>query len=87
MSSVTVWAWWYNIAGLINKTALAKYNIKVRAILGDQHSASLGHGNISPGDVKHTYGTGCFMMTNVGEQVRVTQDGLLSTVLFQLGKG
>jgi len=40
--------------------------------MGDQHSSSLGHGNIGIGDIKHTYGTGCFMMMNVGKGLKIS---------------
>lgn len=56
--------------GRIINTSLSKCgDIQVRSIMGDQHSASLGHGNVEIGDIKHTYGTGCFMMMNAGKKL------------------
>jgi glycerol kinase len=70
--------------GYFEKTKLAK--VPVTAVLGDQHAALLGHGCLDPGQTKNTYGTGCFMLCNVGPKPVHTDDGLISTVAFQLGK-
>lgn len=70
--------------GTIKSGPLA--GIQVGALIGDQHAASLGHGIFNSGQVKHTYGTGCFLMMNIGEKPRFNpQSGLLCTVLYQLG--
>ena len=48
---------------------------------------SLKLGAFNVGNVKHTYGTGCFLMMNIGETAVInTQSNLISTVLFKLGK-
>jgi len=60
--------------------------IPICGVLGDQQAACLGHALFHTGHVKNTYGTGCFMIMNVGEKAVVTQKGLLSTVCFKLGK-
>jgi glycerol kinase len=61
--------------------------IRVAAVLGDQQAAALGHAALEVGDVKHTYGTGCFLMMNTGPKPAFRENsGLLTTVLFQLGK-
>ena len=52
--------------------------------LGDQQAAMLGQ-RCAKGDGKNTYGTGCFLLMNTGEQVVPSSHGLLSTVCFQLG--
>jgi len=49
---------------------------------GDQHTALFGHRAFSPGDVKNTYGTGCFMLMNVGDKPVASPGGLLSTVAW-----
>jgi len=60
--------------------------VSVGALIGDQHAACLGHGIFNPGEVKHTYGTGCFLMMNIGKKPIINTDsGLLCTILFQLG--
>ena len=57
----------------------------VSGCVGDQQAALLGQLCVRPGDVKNTYGTGCFMLMNVGERPIQSRNGLLSTVAFQLG--
>ncbi len=52
--------------------------------LGDQQAALFGQTCFSPGEAKNTYGTGCFMLLNTGEQPVVSQSGLLTTVGYQL---
>lgn len=41
-------------------------NVPITGVLGDQQAACLGH-LLRPGEVKTTYGTGCFILTNVGD--------------------
>ncbi|MGC4046159.1 MAG: glycerol kinase GlpK [Armatimonas sp.] len=54
--------------------------IPIRAILGDQQAALYGQGCRAPGSAKNTYGTGCFLLKNVGEAVPTPPDGLLATL-------
>ncbi len=54
--------------------------LPVRALVGDQQSALMGQGCIRAGDMKATYGTGCFMLLNTGEQRPVSRARLLATV-------
>lgn len=60
--------------------------VNVAGCLGDQQSALVGHQCISPGDAKNTYGTGTFMLCNIGKTPVISAHGLLTTVAFQLGK-
>lgn len=53
--------------------------------LGDQQAATVGQTCFSPGDAKNTYGTGCFLILNTGEEVVYSSNGLLTTVCYQLG--
>eukprot|EP00808_Paulinella_micropora_P013052 g41754.t1 len=55
------------------------------AAIGDQQSALLGQLCVEPGTAKNTYGTGCFMLMNMGDKPVQSKTGLLSTVAFQLG--
>jgi glycerol kinase len=59
--------------------------IPVGGILGDQHAALVGQTCFSPGDVKNTYGTGCFILLNTGETPVISNCGLLTTVAYQFG--
>lgn len=55
-------------------------NIEVRAVLGDQHAALFGQHCINKGDLKSTYGTGCFLMVNTGHEAVKSSSGLLTTI-------
>uniref|UniRef100_A0A0N5AME3 Probable glycerol kinase n=1 Tax=Syphacia muris TaxID=451379 RepID=A0A0N5AME3_9BILA len=61
-------------------------DVPVTGILGDQQASLVGHFCLKPGDIKNTYGTGTFMLCNVGTKPIFSNDGLLSTIAFQLGK-
>ncbi|VDB00415.1 Glycerol kinase [Olavius algarvensis spirochete endosymbiont] len=56
--------------------------IPICGIAGDQHAALFGHRAFEIGDVKNTYGTGCFILMNVGDKPVYSTDGLLSTVAW-----
>jgi glycerol kinase len=59
--------------------------VPLAGALGDQHAALLGQACITPGDVKNTYGTGCFLLMNTGETPHFSQAGLLTTLGYKLG--
>ncbi len=59
-------------------------NLPVKAVLGDQHAALFGQGCINRGDLKSTYGTGCFLMANTGDKPILSDEGLLTTIGFSL---
>ena len=59
-------------------------NISIHAVLGDQQAALFGQGCLTKGQLKSTYGTGCFVMVNVGEEPILSDDGLLTTIGFSL---
>jgi len=61
-------------------------NINVNAVLGDQQAALFGQGCLNAGDLKSTYGTGCFLMSNVGSEPLTPKKGLLTTVGFSFNK-
>jgi glycerol kinase len=58
----------------------------VSGIAGDQQAALFGQMCIEPGMVKNTYGTGCFMMMNIGTSPIVSDSKLLTTVAWKIGK-
>ncbi|KAJ9373657.1 hypothetical protein DTO282E5_1812 [Paecilomyces variotii] len=60
--------------------------VKIASCLGDQSSALVGHCAFTPGTAKNTYGTGCFLLYNVGDKPVISKHGLLATVGFQLGR-
>lgn len=59
--------------------------VPIRALIGDQQSALVGHGCLREGSAKATYGTGCFLMAHTGEQRLHSGSGLLATVALRLG--
>jgi len=58
--------------------------IPVGALAGDQHAALFGQACFEPGMVKNTYGTGCFMLMNVGGSPAQSRNGLLTTMAWRL---
>ncbi|MGL5407067.1 MAG: glycerol kinase GlpK [Propionibacteriaceae bacterium] len=54
--------------------------------LGDQQAATFGQACFEKGMAKNTYGTGCFMLMNTGEEIVPSKNGLLTTVCYQIGK-
>ena len=69
--------------GELKRTSLA--GVAISGILGDQHAALVGQTCFKPGQVKNTYGTGCFLLMNTGD-IKVSKHGLLTTVAYQFGK-
>jgi glycerol kinase len=59
--------------------------IPVCGDLGDQHAALFGQTCFNPGEAKNTYGTGCFMLLNTGENPVSSKSGLLTTVGYKVG--
>jgi len=59
-------------------------SIPVQGIAGDQQAALFGQTCFEPGMAKSTYGTGCFLMVNTGNNVLHSKNKLLSTVAYQL---
>ncbi|KAI3321227.1 glycerol kinase [Xylariaceae sp. AK1471] len=61
--------------------------IRIAGCLGDQSSALVGHCGFKPGHAKNTYGTGCFLLYNVGPEPVISKYGLLATVAYDFGEG
>ncbi len=59
--------------------------IPVSGDLGDQQAALFGQTCFSPGEAKNTYGTGCFMLLNTGENPVLSHNGLLTTLAYKIG--
>ncbi|TVZ57973.1 glycerol kinase [Flavobacteriaceae bacterium MAR_2010_105] len=58
--------------------------IPISGIAGDQQAALFGQMCTKPGMVKNTYGTGCFMLMNIGYQPKVSKNNLLTTVAWKI---
>lgn len=63
-------------------TKLFGSEIPIAGIAGDQQAALFGQVCHSPGMAKNTYGTGCFMLMNTGEEMVVSKSGLLTTIAW-----
>ncbi len=59
--------------------------VPIAGILGDQQAATVGQTCFDIGEAKNTYGTGCFMIYNTGEELIQSKSGLLTTVGYKLG--
>ena len=60
--------------------------IPIAGVAGDQQAAMFGQACFAPGEAKNTYGTGAFLLANVGDAPVESRHGLLSTVLWRLGE-
>ncbi|WP_339836190.1 glycerol kinase GlpK [uncultured Maribacter sp.] len=58
--------------------------IPISGIAGDQQAALFGQGCFKKGSAKNTYGTGCFMLMNTGEEPQFSNNGLLTTIAYGL---
>ena len=60
-------------------------NVKICGVAGDQQAALFGQACFKKGDSKNTYGTGCFMLMNIGKEPILSKNGLLTTIAWQIG--
>jgi glycerol kinase len=74
-------------SGLIGETSCDSLpqGIPICSLIGDQQAALFGQGCHTPGLVKNTYGTGCFMLMNTGATPAPASKGLISTVAWRTG--
>ncbi|MBP1934083.1 glycerol kinase GlpK [Ammoniphilus resinae] len=66
-------------------TSIVGDKVPVASAIGDQQAALFGQTCFQPGEVKNTYGTGCFLLMNTGEKIVESKNGLLSTIAWGLG--
>ncbi len=59
--------------------------IPIAGIAGDQQAALFGQGCFQTGSAKNTYGTGCFILVNTGEQAMESESGLITTIAWGIG--
>jgi glycerol kinase len=74
------------VTGELSGTEAALGGVAVSGVAGDQQAALFGQACFSPGMVKVTYGTGSFVLANVGEACPPPSEGLLTTVGWDLGE-
>ena len=66
------------------KADICGARVPIRGVAGDQQASLIGQACFSPGDVKCTYGTGAFLLANTGEEPRVTDSPLITTVAYKI---
>lgn len=59
--------------------------VPIAGIAGDQQAALFGHMCNKPGMVKNTYGTGCFMLMNIGDKPILSKNNLITTIAWKIG--
>lgn len=59
--------------------------LHIHGVAGDQQAALFGQACFDEGESKNTYGTGCFMLMNIGKNITYSQSGLLTTVAWKVG--
>ncbi|TAM12547.1 MAG: glycerol kinase [Nevskiaceae bacterium] len=68
----------------VTRRELFGAEIPIRAVLGDQQAATVGQACFTPGMIKSTYGTGCFVVLNTGDEAVLSKHRLLTTVAWRL---
>ena len=69
--------------GMLDPAILGRA-IPVTAMAGDQHASLFGQACLKTGDIKNTYGTGCFMLMNTGDKPVMSEHGLLTTMAWRI---
>ena len=67
------------------KTTIFAHEVPIAGIAGDQQAALFGQMCTSPGSVKNTYGTGCFLLMNTGTKPILSANNLLTTIAWKIG--
>ncbi len=70
------------VYGVTDPQTFGGAEIPIAGIAGDQHAALFGQACFEPGMAKNTYGTGCFMLMNTGEEMIASKNGLLTTIAW-----
>ena len=68
----------YGVASFFSNT------VHIHGVAGDQQAALFGQTCFRKGDCKNTYGTGCFMLMNIGDKPLLSSNGLLTTVAWKI---
>jgi glycerol kinase len=67
-------------------TSLGLSDIEIAGIAGDQQAALFGQLCVNPGDAKNTYGTGCFLLQNIGDAFTLSAENLITTMACSLDR-
>jgi len=72
------------IYGYVNLGGKDNIKVPIAGIAGDQQAALFGQAAFNKGDAKNTYGTGCFLLMNTGDELVESKNGLLTTISIGL---
>lgn len=72
------------IYGMTSKSVFFNHEVPISGIAGDQQAALFGQTCFNVGDVKNTYGTGCFLLMNIGTKPSLPEKGLLTTIAWNI---
>lgn len=72
-------------AGDFGSFEINRYNIPICGVAGDQQASMIGQTCFDKGDTKCTYGTGAFVLTNIGEDAIITKSPLITTIAYTIG--
>ncbi|CAB4057177.1 glpK [Lepeophtheirus salmonis] len=75
--------WDENLCSFFCRGRLA--GVPISGCIGDQQAALVGQKCLRPGEMKATYGTGCFILKNIGPKILHSRRGLLTTVAYKAG--
>ena len=67
-------------------TSLGLGAVEIAGIAGDQQAALFGQLCVNPSDAKNTYGTGCFLLQNIGERFMLSKEKLITTLICSTAK-
>ncbi|CAG7605348.1 glycerol kinase GlpK [Candidatus Vallotia tarda] len=70
----------------VTKTTVFASQIPISGVAGDQHAALFGQMCTTPGMVKNTYGTGCFLVMNTGDKPIESHNNLITTIAWQIDR-
>lgn len=60
------------------------FKLPIRGVAGDQQAASIGQACLKRGDIKSTYGTGCFLLMNTEQEIKYSKNRLITTLAYQV---
>lgn len=59
-------------------------DLRILGVAGDQQAALFGQNCVNKGDIKSTYGTGCFVLMNIGDDFIIDKNGLITTIAWEI---
>jgi len=73
-----------HLFGETDFNGLLKKNIPISTMIGDSHAAAFGEGCYMPGSAKATMGTGCSVLMNIGDKLKYSESGMVSTICWSM---